>query len=151
MKMGLVERHFPQQHRWQLHLPFIVQDLELKEKESQSVTSCVYMLSGTSLFTILLYYYNRYVFSSCLLADQSHDAPFSTENETQGGDPAAWQCTPPPSTSPSGEMPAHPPPTQPASRPRSRPASQSPSPPSVLTGTKKRSSKPAHMRRNIRC
>ncbi|XP_026222893.1 helicase ARIP4-like isoform X3 [Anabas testudineus] len=82
--------------------------------------------------------------------DQSHDAPFSTENETQGGDPAAWQCTPPPSTSPSGEMPAHPPPTQPASRPRSRPASQSPSPPSVLTGTKKRSSKPAHMRRNIR-
>ncbi|XP_041656027.1 helicase ARIP4-like isoform X2 [Cheilinus undulatus] len=83
-------------------------------------------------------------------ADQSHSAPFSSENEAQGGDSAAWQCTPPPSTSPSGEMPAHPPPSQPASRPRSRPASQSPSPPSALTGTKKRSSKPAHMRRNIR-
>ncbi|XP_042347123.1 helicase ARIP4-like isoform X2 [Plectropomus leopardus] len=83
-------------------------------------------------------------------ADQSHSAPFSSENEAQGGDSAAWQCTPPPSTSPSGETPAHPPPSQPVSRPRSRPASQSPSPPSALTGTKKRSSKPAHMRRNIR-
>ncbi|XP_076597954.1 helicase ARIP4-like isoform X2 [Chaetodon auriga] len=82
--------------------------------------------------------------------DQSHSAPFSSENEAQGGDSAAWQCTPPPSTSPSGETPAHPPPSQPASRPRSRPASQSPSPPSTLTGTKKRGSKPAHMRRNIR-
>ncbi|CAJ1055499.1 helicase ARIP4-like isoform X2 [Xyrichtys novacula] len=83
-------------------------------------------------------------------ADQSHSAPFSSENEAQGGDSAAWQCTPPPSTSPLGETPAHPPPSQAASRPRSRPASQSPSPPSTLTGTKKRSSKPAHMRRNIR-
>ncbi|XP_074537552.1 helicase ARIP4-like isoform X2 [Halichoeres trimaculatus] len=83
-------------------------------------------------------------------ADQSHSAPFSSENEAQGGDSAAWQCTPPPSTSPAGETPAHPPPSQAASRPRSRPASQSPSPPSTLTGTKKRSSKPAHMRRNIR-
>ncbi|XP_034551478.1 helicase ARIP4-like isoform X2 [Notolabrus celidotus] len=83
-------------------------------------------------------------------ADQSHSAPFSSENEAQGGDSAAWQCTPPPSTSPSGETPAHPPPSQAASRPRSRPASHSPSPPSTLTGTKKRSSKPAHMRRNIR-
>ncbi|XP_059188320.1 helicase ARIP4-like isoform X2 [Centropristis striata] len=83
-------------------------------------------------------------------ADQSHSAPFSSENEAQGGDSAAWQCTPPPSTSPSGETPAHPPPSQAASRPRSRPASQSPSPPSALTGTKKRSSKPTHMRRNIR-
>ncbi|XP_040905386.1 helicase ARIP4-like isoform X2 [Toxotes jaculatrix] len=83
-------------------------------------------------------------------ADQSHSAPFSSENEAQGGDPAVWQCTPPPSTSLSGETPAHPAPSQPASRPRSRPASQSPSPPSALTGTKKRSSKPAHMRRNIR-
>ncbi|XP_070823827.1 helicase ARIP4-like isoform X2 [Chaetodon trifascialis] len=82
--------------------------------------------------------------------DQSHSAPFSSENEAQGGDSAAWQCTPPPSTSPSGETPAHPPPSQPASRPRSRPASQSPSPPSALAGTKKRGSKPAHMRRNIR-
>uniref|UniRef100_A0A3B5KYH6 RAD54 like 2 n=1 Tax=Xiphophorus couchianus TaxID=32473 RepID=A0A3B5KYH6_9TELE len=36
------------------------------------------------------------------------------------------------------------------SRPHSRPASQSHAPPSALTGTKKRSSKPAHMRRNIR-
>ncbi|KAM9350359.1 helicase ARIP4-like [Symphorus nematophorus] len=84
------------------------------------------------------------------IPDQSHGAPFSSENEAQGGDSAAWQCTPPPSTSPSGETPAHPPPSQPTPRPRSRPASQSPSPPSALTGTKKRSSKPAHMRRNIR-
>ncbi|XP_029362258.1 helicase ARIP4-like isoform X3 [Echeneis naucrates] len=82
--------------------------------------------------------------------DQSHSAPFSSENEAQGGNPAVWQCTPPPSISPSGETPAHPPSTQPASRPCSRPDSQSPSPPSTLTGTKKRSSKPAHMRRNIR-
>ncbi|KAM7412316.1 hypothetical protein PAMA_022001 [Pampus argenteus] len=81
-------------------------------------------------------------------ADQSHSAPFTSENEAQGGDHAAWQCTPASSTSPSGETPAaHLPPSQ---RPRSRPASQSTSPPSVLTGTKKRSSKPAHMRRNIR-
>ncbi|XP_053174204.1 helicase ARIP4-like [Scomber japonicus] len=84
------------------------------------------------------------------MPDQSHSAPFSSENEAQGGDPAAWQCTPPPSTSLSGETPAHPPPSQRTSRPRSRPASQSPSPPSTLTGTKKRSSKPVHMRRNIR-
>ncbi|XP_054465179.1 helicase ARIP4-like isoform X2 [Anoplopoma fimbria] len=83
-------------------------------------------------------------------ADQSHSAPFSSENEAQGGDSAAWQCTPPPSTSPSGESAAHPPPSQPESRSRSRPASQSPTPPAALTGTKKRSSKPAHMRRNIR-
>ncbi|KAM6930106.1 helicase ARIP4-like [Lycodopsis pacificus] len=84
-------------------------------------------------------------------ADQSHSAPFSSENEAQGGDSAAWQCTPPPSTSPSGGTAARPPPpSQPASRSRSRPASQSPPPPSALTGTKKRSSKPAHMRRNIR-
>lgn len=82
--------------------------------------------------------------------DQSHSAPFSSENGAQGGDSAAWQCTPPQSTSPSGETPAHPPPSQPGSRPRSRPASQSPSPPSALTGTKKRSTKPAHIRRNIR-
>ncbi|KAM9855652.1 helicase ARIP4-like [Aulostomus maculatus] len=81
------------------------------------------------------------------IPDQSHSTPFSSENEAQGGDPAGWQRTPPPSTSPSGETPANPPPT---SRPRSRPASQSPSPPINLTGTKKRSSKPAHMRRNIR-
>ncbi|XP_029291477.1 helicase ARIP4-like isoform X2 [Cottoperca gobio] len=80
-------------------------------------------------------------------ADQSRSAPFGSENEAQGGDSAAWQCTPPSSTSPSGETPAHPPLV---SRHRSRPASQSPSPPPALTGTKKRSSKPAHMRRNIR-
>ncbi|XP_053281197.1 helicase ARIP4 isoform X1 [Pleuronectes platessa] len=84
------------------------------------------------------------------IPDQSHSAPFSSENEAQGGDPTVWQCTPPPSTSPLGEAQAHPPPYQPASRPRSRPASQSPSPPLALMGTKKRSSKPAHMRRNIR-
>ncbi|TMS16667.1 Helicase ARIP4 [Larimichthys crocea] len=83
------------------------------------------------------------------IPDQSHSAPFSTENEAQGGDSAAWQCTPPPSTSPSGETPAHPPASQ-LSRPQSRPVSQSPSPPSVLTGAKKRGSKPTHMRRNIR-
>lgn len=83
-------------------------------------------------------------------ADQSHSASFTSENDAQGGDPAAWQCTLPPSTSPSGETPAHPPRSQPTSRPCSRPASQSPSPPSALTGTKKSSSKPAHMRRNIR-
>ncbi|XP_024148626.1 helicase ARIP4 isoform X3 [Oryzias melastigma] len=81
-------------------------------------------------------------------ADQSHSAPFSSENEAQGGDPAVWQCTPAPSTSPSAETPAHPPPSQP--RPHSRPASQSPAPSSPLTGSKKRTSKPAHMRRNIR-
>lgn len=92
-----------------------------------------------------------FFFSSLPGTDQSHSASFSSENEAQGGDSAAWQqCTPPPSTSPSGEMPAHPPPSQPGPRPRSRPASQSPSPPSALTGTKKRGSKPAHMRRNIR-
>ncbi|XP_026010140.1 helicase ARIP4-like isoform X2 [Astatotilapia calliptera] len=81
---------------------------------------------------------------------QSHSASFSSENEAQGGNPAVWQCTPPPSTSPTAETPAHPPSSQPGSRPHSRPASQSPTPPSALTGTKKRSSKPAHMRRNIR-
>lgn len=84
--------------------------------------------------------------------DQSHSASLSSENDAQGGDSAAWQqCTPPPSTSPSGEMPAHPPPSQQGPRPpRTRPASQSPTPPSALTGTKKRGSKPVHMRRNIR-
>ncbi|TNN43410.1 Helicase ARIP4 [Liparis tanakae] len=79
-------------------------------------------------------------------ADQSHSVPFSAENEAQGGDSAAWRCTPPPSTSPSGKTAANPPP----SRSRSRPASQSPAPSSALTETKKRSSKPTHMRRNIR-
>ncbi|KAM4737933.1 helicase ARIP4-like isoform 2-T2 [Anableps anableps] len=83
-------------------------------------------------------------------SDQSHSASFSSENEAQGGDPAVWQCTPHPSTSPSVETPAHPPNSQSMSRPHSRLASQSPTPPSALTGTKKRSSKPAHMRRNIR-
>ncbi|XP_007575196.1 helicase ARIP4-like isoform X2 [Poecilia formosa] len=82
--------------------------------------------------------------------DQSHSAPYSSENEAQGGDPAVWQCTPPPSTSPSAEAPHHPPTSQSLSRPHSRPASQSHAPPPALTGTKKRSSKPAHMRRNIR-
>lgn len=106
----------------------------------------------------------KYVMSSYFLADsgsspdlvplplteQSHSAPFSSENGAQGGDSDAWQCTPPQSTSPSGETPAHPPPSQPGSTPCSRPASQSPSPPSALPGTKKRSTKSAHMRRNIR-
>ncbi|KAM4610353.1 helicase ARIP4-like [Polymixia lowei] len=82
-------------------------------------------------------------------ADQSHSASFSSENEAQGGDPARWQCTSPPSTSPSGETAARPPCSpQPRSRPRPQPAS--PSPPSPLTGAKKSTSKPAHMRRNIR-
>ncbi|XP_017266885.1 helicase ARIP4 isoform X2 [Kryptolebias marmoratus] len=83
-------------------------------------------------------------------ADQSHSTPFSSENETQGGDPAVWQCTPPQSTSPSAETPAHPPSSQSVSRPHSRPASQSPTPPSAPSGSKKRSSKPSHLRRNIR-
>uniref|UniRef100_A0A8C8HBQ0 Helicase ARIP4-like n=1 Tax=Oncorhynchus tshawytscha TaxID=74940 RepID=A0A8C8HBQ0_ONCTS len=77
--------------------------------------------------------------------DQPHSAPFSSENEAQGGDSARWQCTAP-STSPSGETPTHP------SRPSSRPESQSPS--RSLRETKKSSlsysNKPAHMRRNIR-
>ncbi|XP_072223994.1 helicase ARIP4-like isoform X2 [Leuresthes tenuis] len=82
--------------------------------------------------------------------DQSHSAPFSSENEAQGGNPAVWHCTPPPSTSPSAETPAHPPPSQSVSRPQSRPASQSHTSSPALTGTKKKNSKPAHMRRNIR-
>ncbi|KAK5622419.1 hypothetical protein CRENBAI_003931, partial [Crenichthys baileyi] len=81
---------------------------------------------------------------------QSHSAPFSSDNEAQGGNPAVWQCTPPPFTSPLGETPTRPPTSQSLSRPHSRQASQSPTPPSALTGTKKRSSRPAHMRRNIR-
>lgn len=78
---------------------------------------------------------------------QSHSAPFSAENEAQGGDPAGWQRIPPPSTSPSGKTPS-----QPTSRPPSRRRpSHSPSPPhAITTATKKRSSKPTHMRRNIR-
>uniref|UniRef100_A0A8C9VQM4 RAD54 like 2 n=1 Tax=Scleropages formosus TaxID=113540 RepID=A0A8C9VQM4_SCLFO len=64
-------------------------------------------------------------------------ASFSTENEAQGGDTLGWERTSP-STSPSAEPP---------SRPPSQPNSQS----SVsLSNTKKRVSKPAHMRRNIR-
>ncbi|XP_075993507.1 helicase ARIP4-like [Genypterus blacodes] len=78
--------------------------------------------------------------------DQSHGAPFSSQNEAQGGDPAGWQCTTPPYTSPSGEMAARPTPL----KPRSRPAGQSPSPTGGLRGNKKRMSKPVHMRRNIR-
>uniref|UniRef100_A0A8C7F577 RAD54 like 2 n=1 Tax=Oncorhynchus kisutch TaxID=8019 RepID=A0A8C7F577_ONCKI len=77
--------------------------------------------------------------------DQPHSAPFSSENEAQGGDSARWQCTAP-STSPSGETPTHP------SRPSSRSESQSPS--RSLRETKKSSlsysNKPTHMRRNIR-
>uniref|UniRef100_G3NQ41 RAD54 like 2 n=1 Tax=Gasterosteus aculeatus aculeatus TaxID=481459 RepID=G3NQ41_GASAC len=84
------------------------------------------------------------------IPDQPHSAPFSSDNDTQEGDSAPWRCTPPPSTSPSGEPALHPPPSQSASRSRSRPAGQRPAPPSALAGTKKRSSKPAHMRRNIR-
>ncbi|XP_036389986.1 helicase ARIP4-like isoform X2 [Megalops cyprinoides] len=78
-------------------------------------------------------------------ADQPQGTPFSTENEAQGGDSSGWQCTPP-STSPSGEPPSRPS-SQPSSRPSSRPDSRSPVP---SGGTKKRVSKPAHMRRNIR-
>ncbi|KAI1892922.1 hypothetical protein AGOR_G00138500 [Albula goreensis] len=72
-------------------------------------------------------------------ADQPQGTPFSGENEAQGGDSSGWQCTPP-STSPSGE-----PPSRPSSHPASGP--DSPTPPG---STKKRTSKPAHMRRNIR-
>uniref|UniRef100_A0A1A8MGB1 RAD54-like 2 n=2 Tax=Nothobranchius pienaari TaxID=704102 RepID=A0A1A8MGB1_9TELE len=85
-----------------------------------------------------------------LPTDQSHSAPFSSENEAQGGNPAMWHCTSPQSTSPTVETPAHPPSSQPASRPLSRTTSQSLAPPSATAGSKKRSSKPAHMRRNIR-
>lgn len=108
-------------------------------------------LSATfTTFYSTLNNYNPSSSSSLPPTDQSHSAPFSSENEAQGGGSATWQCNPPPSTSPSGETPANPPHSQPASRSRSRRASQSPSPPSTLTGTKKRSSKPTHLRRNIR-
>ncbi|KAM6924905.1 helicase ARIP4-like [Xenentodon cancila] len=83
-------------------------------------------------------------------ADQSRSASFSSENEAQGGNPAVWQCTSSPSTSPSAETPAQPPSSESVPRPHSRPARQSPTPPVTLTGTKKRTSKSAHMRRNIR-
>ncbi|XP_061636163.1 helicase ARIP4-like isoform X2 [Phyllopteryx taeniolatus] len=84
------------------------------------------------------------------ILDQSHSASFSSENEAQGGDPAAWQCTPPQSTSPSGGTPANAPHSQPASGPHSVVSSQNPTPPSTLTGSRNRRSKPSHMRRNIR-
>ncbi|XP_061592684.1 helicase ARIP4-like [Cololabis saira] len=84
-------------------------------------------------------------------ADQSRSASFSSENEAQGGNAAVWQCTPAPSTSPAAETPAHPPSAESVPRPHhSRQARQSPSAPSTLAGAKKRSSKPTHMRRNIR-
>nr|XP_023676773.1 helicase ARIP4 isoform X2 [Paramormyrops kingsleyae] len=74
-------------------------------------------------------------------AEHPQGTSFSTENEAQGGDTLGWQGTPP-STSPSGEA---------SSRPSSRPSSQPDSHSSVSLGsTKKRISKPAHMRRNIR-
>ncbi|XP_076132128.1 helicase ARIP4-like isoform X1 [Alosa pseudoharengus] len=76
--------------------------------------------------------------------DQPKGAAFSSENEAQGGDSSGWQCTPPSSTSSSGEAPSQPP-----SGPAARPASHSPSA-LAFSGTKKRSSKPAHLRRNIR-
>ncbi|XP_047441573.1 helicase ARIP4-like isoform X2 [Mugil cephalus] len=81
--------------------------------------------------------------------DQTHSAPFSSENEAQGGDPAAWPCTAAPSTSPQRPPPSS---SQPGPRPHARPPSQrqSPASPAALTGNKKRNSKPAHMRRNIR-
>ncbi|XP_055021526.1 helicase ARIP4-like isoform X2 [Boleophthalmus pectinirostris] len=66
-----------------------------------------------------------------------HSAPFSSENEAQGGDPGGWQCTPPQSSSPSQPLPS-----------RDHAHSQSPSPTRSIG--KKRSSKPQHMRRNIR-
>ncbi|XP_063064925.1 helicase ARIP4-like isoform X2 [Engraulis encrasicolus] len=79
------------------------------------------------------------------LTDQPKSAAFSSENEAQGGDSSGWQCMPP-STSPSGEAPS-----QPASGPPARAPAHSHSPPALtLSGTKKRSSKPAHLRRNIR-
>ncbi|XP_049611705.1 helicase ARIP4 isoform X1 [Syngnathus scovelli] len=80
------------------------------------------------------------------IPNQSHCASFSSENGAQGGDTTAWQRTPPPSTSPSGGTPANAPPSQPASRPSSQRTTQ----PATLTGNRKRSSKPSHMRRNIR-
>ncbi|XP_051913298.1 helicase ARIP4-like isoform X2 [Hippocampus zosterae] len=82
--------------------------------------------------------------------DQSHCASFNSENEAQGGDTAAWHRTPPPSTSLSGGTPANPAPSKPASRPHSGVSGQRTTSPSTLTQNRKRSSKPSHMRRNIR-
>ncbi|XP_066499675.1 helicase ARIP4-like isoform X2 [Hoplias malabaricus] len=76
------------------------------------------------------------------LTDQGQSAAFSSENEAQGGDSSAWPCALP-STAPSGETPSRPP-AHPLSRPDSR------SPALALSATKKRSSKPAYVRRNIR-
>ncbi|XP_036434556.1 helicase ARIP4-like isoform X2 [Colossoma macropomum] len=76
------------------------------------------------------------------LTDQGQSASFSSENEAQGGDSSGWPCALP-STSPSGETPGRPP-AHPLSRPDNR------SPALALSATKKRSSKPAYMRRNIR-
>ncbi|XP_028849328.1 helicase ARIP4-like isoform X2 [Denticeps clupeoides] len=76
------------------------------------------------------------------LTDQSQSAAFSSENEALGGDSSGWHCTPP-STSPSGETPTKAPSGPPAQ-------SDSHSPSLTLSGSKKRNSKPAYMRRNIR-
>ncbi|KAG7276793.1 hypothetical protein CRUP_014467 [Coryphaenoides rupestris] len=95
---------------------------------------------------------------------ESLSASFSSENESEGGQPARWHCTPPLSTAPSGETPSHPGHvgqgghrghgghgghrSQPRSRSRSplRLASQSPAP----SSSKRWSPKPTNMRRNIR-
>ncbi|CAL9702833.1 unnamed protein product [Knipowitschia caucasica] len=78
-------------------------------------------------------------------SDQSHhSAPFSSENEAQGGDPGVWQCTPPQSAAASQLLPSR----DHAHSPGDSSHNQSSS--STLAITKKRSSKPQHMRRNIR-
>ncbi|XP_072538211.1 helicase ARIP4-like isoform X2 [Salminus brasiliensis] len=76
------------------------------------------------------------------LTDQGQSAAFSSENEAQGGDSSGWPCTLP-TTSPSGETPG-----QPSAHLPSRPDALSSA--LALSAAKKRSSKPAHMRRNIR-
>ncbi|XP_072298126.1 helicase ARIP4-like isoform X2 [Eucyclogobius newberryi] len=78
-------------------------------------------------------------------ADQSHhSAPFSSENETQGVDPGGWQCTSPQSSSPSRPLLSR----DHTHRPGDSAHGQRPSHTRGIT--KKRGSKPQHMRRNIR-
>ncbi|XP_030639905.1 helicase ARIP4 isoform X2 [Chanos chanos] len=69
-------------------------------------------------------------------------AAFNSENEAHGGDSSGWHCTPS-TTAPSGDAPP-----QPSVCPSSHPKGHSTA--LNLSGSKKRTSKPAHMRRNIR-
>ncbi|XP_053092504.1 helicase ARIP4-like isoform X3 [Pangasianodon hypophthalmus] len=76
------------------------------------------------------------------VTDQDQSVGYSCENESQGSDPLRWHCGLP-SSSPSGETPARMP-----SCPL--PHLEGRSPNLGLDNSKKRISKPAHMRRNIR-